>query len=153
MKKGIISNLQSQRKFFMNTISCFNEDDSSFKPSDEIYTVAQHIGHAAETYDWFINGAFGDAFDLNFDNYAEHMNKYTSIEECIKEFNAAIDRAIAKFEEYTEEDLREKITSEPMKGAPKLAIVYALGDHTAHHRGALSVYARLLGKTPKMPYV
>jgi hypothetical protein len=25
-------------------------------------------------------------------------------------------------------------------------------DHTAHHRGALTVYSRLLGKVPKMPY-
>lgn len=24
--------------------------------------------------------------------------------------------------------------------------------HTAHHRGALTVYARALGKTPAMPY-
>jgi len=44
------------------------------------------------------------------------------------------------------------ITAEIMKGAPKMSIVYALADHTAHHRGALSVYARLLGKKPQMPY-
>ncbi len=26
-------------------------------------------------------------------------------------------------------------------------------SHTAHHRGALAVYARLLGKVPAMPYM
>jgi uncharacterized damage-inducible protein DinB len=25
-------------------------------------------------------------------------------------------------------------------------------EHTAHHRGALTVYSRLLGKVPLMPY-
>lgn len=40
-----------------------------------------------------------------------------------------------------------------MGGAPKLAIVGAIADHTAHHRGALSVYTRLLGKVPPMPYM
>ncbi|RXE95553.1 DinB family protein [Pseudoalteromonas phenolica] len=25
-------------------------------------------------------------------------------------------------------------------------------DHTAHHRGALAQYARLLGHSPKIPY-
>jgi uncharacterized damage-inducible protein DinB len=25
-------------------------------------------------------------------------------------------------------------------------------EHTAHHRGALTVYSRLLGKVPPMPY-
>ena len=40
-----------------------------------------------------------------------------------------------------------------MGGQPRLAIFGALTDHTAHHRGALSVYTRLLGKVPPMPYM
>ncbi len=31
-------------------------------------------------------------------------------------------------------------------------MISAITDHTSHHRGALSVYARLLGKVPAMPY-
>jgi len=26
-------------------------------------------------------------------------------------------------------------------------------EHTAHHRGALTVYSRVLGKVPAMPYM
>ena len=37
--------------------------------------------------------------------------------------------------------------------APKGAAAQGLVDHTAHHRGALAVYARLVGKTPSMPYM
>jgi len=37
-------------------------------------------------------------------------------------------------------------------GAPRAAVVSGIADHTAHHRGALSVYARLIGKEPPMPY-
>ena len=44
------------------------------------------------------------------------------------------------------------ITGEIMTGAPKMSVVGGIVDHTAHHRGALAVYARLLGKEPKMPY-
>ena len=32
------------------------------------------------------------------------------------------------------------------------SVIGALADHTAHHRGALAVYARMVGKEPKMPY-
>ena len=39
-----------------------------------------------------------------------------------------------------------------MKGAPRAAVVGPIVDHTAHHRGALTVYARLLGKVAPMPY-
>jgi uncharacterized damage-inducible protein DinB len=40
-----------------------------------------------------------------------------------------------------------------MGGLPKHAIWTAVLDHTAHHRGALTVYSRLLGKVPAMPYM
>ena len=40
-----------------------------------------------------------------------------------------------------------------MGGQPRIAIFEGLYDHTAHHRGALSVYSRLLGKVPAMPYM
>jgi uncharacterized damage-inducible protein DinB len=33
-----------------------------------------------------------------------------------------------------------------------MAIFGAITDHTAHHRGALTVYARLAGAVPPMPY-
>ena len=39
-----------------------------------------------------------------------------------------------------------------MGGAPRGAAVDAITDHTAHHRGALAVYARLADKEPPMPY-
>jgi uncharacterized damage-inducible protein DinB len=40
-----------------------------------------------------------------------------------------------------------------MGGAPRLSVIGAISDHTAHHRGALTVYSRLLGKVPKLPYM
>ncbi len=153
MKEGIIDQLKMQEKFFLNTISCLTEEDSSFKPQEEMYTIAQHIGHAAETIDWFFEGAFGkNGFDMNFVNYAETMKKYTSFDDSVKYFKEATANGIAKLQSVQDSELMVPITAEIMTGAPKMVIVYALGDHTAHHRGALSVYARLLGKKPQMPY-
>jgi uncharacterized damage-inducible protein DinB len=152
VKQSMIEQLKTQQSFLMNTISCFSEDDSSFKPKDELFTVAQHLGHTAETITWFFEGAFGKGFDMNFENYEEKMKKYTSFNECVELYNKNTNDAIAKIESLSEEELYAPIEGEIMKGAPKLAIIYGLGDHTAHHRGALSVYARLLDKTPKMPY-
>ena len=40
-----------------------------------------------------------------------------------------------------------------MGGQPVSDVFWGLVDHTAHHRGALTVYARLLGKVPPMPYM
>ncbi|MCF7859556.1 MAG: DinB family protein [Candidatus Cloacimonetes bacterium] len=153
MKDGLIEQLKTQEYFFMNTISCFTEEDSGFKPKDEMYTVAQHIGHAAETVNWFLEGAFGNkGFDMNFENYEEKMKKYSSFNECKQQFTDAVARGIERIKEAPDEELTAPITAEIMKGAPKMAVVGAIADHSAHHRGSLAVYARLAGKTPKMPY-
>lgn len=36
-------------------------------------------------------------------------------------------------------------------GAPRFTILGTIGDRTAHHRGALAVYARLRRKVPPVP--
>ncbi len=153
MKEGLIEQLKTQEKFFLNTIDCFTEEDSAFKPQEDMYTIAEHIGHAAETVTWFFDGVFKEeGFDMNFEGYAERMKKYISLDQCVKQFKDAIAIGIEKLKEVPDSELTAPITAQIMTGAPKLAAVGAIADHSAHHRGSLAVYARLLGKTPKMPY-
>ena len=154
MKEGLIEQLKTTRQFLLNTISCLTEEDSGFAPNEEMYTVAQQIGHTAHTVTWFMDGVLGpNGFDMNFDDYGERMKKYTSLTQAVAEFNQAIDRAIQQVEKISVEELMAPIPPGPvMAGAPKMAVIGGLADHTAHHRGALSVYARLIGKVPQMPY-
>ena len=153
MKEGLIEQLKTQEKFFMNTISCLTEENSDFRPNEEMYTVAQHIGHTAETVEWFLEGAFGDrGFDMNFEDYNERIKKYSSFNDCVKYFKEATIKGIERLGSVPNSELTAPIKAEIMTGAPKMAVVGAIGDHTAHHRGSLAVYARLLGKKPQMPY-
>ena len=154
MKEGLIEQLKTVRQFFLNSISCLKEEDSDFAPNDEMFTVAQQLGHTAHTVTWFMDGAFGpNGFDMNFDDYGERMKKYTSLTQAVAEFNQAIDKAIRQVEKCSAEELMAPIPQGPvMAGAPKMAVIGGLADHTAHHRGALTVYARLIGKVPQMPY-
>ena len=39
-----------------------------------------------------------------------------------------------------------------MGGEPVGGIFWGIVEHTAHHRGVLTMYSRLLGKVPPMPY-
>jgi uncharacterized damage-inducible protein DinB len=53
----------------------------------------------------------------------------------------------------TDEELEGSIPDRTIFGdAPRKVVVNAIVDHTAHHRGSLAVYARLLGKAPPMLY-
>ncbi|MFP6582212.1 MAG: DinB family protein [Candidatus Hydrogenedentota bacterium] len=40
-----------------------------------------------------------------------------------------------------------------MGSVPKHVVLGGIVEHTAHHRGALTVYTRLAGKVPAMPYM
>ena len=50
-------------------------------------------------------------------------------------------------------DLARPLPPGPVMGGQPIGdIVWAMVEHTAHHRGALTVYSRQLGKVPPMPY-
>ena len=52
------------------------------------------------------------------------------------------------------EELSKPVTEgQLMVGMPRFGIAPSIAEHTAHHRGALSVYSRTLGLTPAMPYM
>ncbi len=155
MKEGLIAQLQTVRQFFLNSTRCLEEKDSNFAPKDEMFTVAQQVEHAAQSIEWFMEGAFGEkGFDMNFEQHLEAITQSTSLEKAMKRFNGAIDSAIYTLQQVSDEELMTPISADSpiMPNVPKVAVISGIEDHTAHHRGALTVYSRLLGKVPPMPY-
>lgn len=153
LRDGLIMELQTMRQFFLNSTSCLTEADSSFAPTPEMFTTAQQVGHTALTIDWFTEGAFGKGFDMNFEQQMAAIKKSTSFQQALADFEKAIERAILTVREASDEELMRPLPAGPiMGGAPKAVVISAIVDHTAHHRGALTVYSRLLGKVPQMPY-
>jgi uncharacterized damage-inducible protein DinB len=146
--------LGMHKAFFLRSIGCFRPADAGFTPAAGMFTVAGQIAHAALTVDWFIAGAFSPSgFDMNFAAHEAEARQITTLEQAIGRFTASYDAASARFAAATMADLNVPIAAGPiMGGAPRLAVVEAMADHTAHHRGALTVYARMLGLTPAMPY-
>jgi uncharacterized damage-inducible protein DinB len=66
---------------------------------------------------------------------------------------AAYANAVQFLRSRSAEDLARPLPPGPvMGGAPVTDIVWSMVEHSAHHRGALTVYARELGKVPPMPY-
>lgn len=150
---GLSMDLQQTRQFFLTTLSAFETEDGAFAPNPEMYTVAGHVAHVAQTVDWFIEGGFGEGWDTDFDAHIAHAKTITSLDDAV----ALLDRAFANAAEVvggaSDEQLFEPMPDPSVMGdAPRIAVVSGIVDHTAHHRGSLAVYARLLGKVPPMPY-
>ncbi len=156
MKEGYKASLQMDEKHFFQSISSLTEDDSNFKPTDEMFTAAAQIAHVGHTIDWFFDAAFhGKPWDMNFEAAEQHIKSFTSIEKAKAEVRAAFARAYATMDSISESDLMDTFPPDDpiLPNLPKLVVIGAITDHSAHHRGALTVYARLRGKVPPMPYM
>lgn len=151
--KECVAQLKTSRKYFRRTISIFEEADAGFAPQPELYTVAGHIAHTGDSVDWFVEGAFGKGWNLDFESLMAAARAVETLEEAVAWLDRAFEKAMATFSAATDEELAAPIPDKRIVPGPsRSSIVVPIVDHTAHHRGSLAVYARLLGKVPKMFY-
>ncbi|PCJ56305.1 MAG: hypothetical protein COA79_19240 [Planctomycetota bacterium] len=153
-KETAIQELRESFKFLSNSSSCLSEEDSEFAPKEGLMTVAQQFAHIAQTVDWFINPIeTGDSFNMDFEGLYEKAMQVCSLEKAKDWLSKSIDSAVAILEDKDDAYLSGLLPEGPiMGGEPRLSVIGGILDHTSHHRGVLTVYARLLGKTPSMPY-
>jgi len=154
-KAAMSGELAAMKDFFDRSTRALDEADSAFAPREGMFTVAQQVAHTAQTIEWFFDGAFAAAgFDLDFEGLEKSLRAVTSLSEARAWMDRACAAAKASVESRTEAEWAQLLPPGPiMGGQPRFAILGALTDHTAHHRGALTVYARLQGKVPPMPYM
>jgi len=141
-------------QFFSRTCSVFSEDDSQYAPTAGQFTVAQHVAHVAQTIDWFMVGGFRpEGFDLDFAAHQQDVRECTSLQDAMIWLVQSVDNAATILAGKSPEEMMQPIAAGPvMGGEPRAAIIAAIAEHTAHHRGSLAVYARVLGYAPPMPY-
>ena len=146
--------LLASQEFIERSSRLLDEADSEFRPREGMLTVAQQVAHTAQTLDWFIEGASrAEGFDLDFEKHAKAIAGVTSLAAARQMLETAYANAIQFIRSRSPEDLAQPLSPGPvMGGQPISDIVWAMVEHAAHHRGALTVYSRLLGKVPPMPY-
>jgi uncharacterized damage-inducible protein DinB len=155
IKQGLYGQLASMKEFFDRSTRVLEESDSAFAPKEGLFTTAQQVAHAAQTIDWFMNGAFqAGGFDLDFERLDKAVRAVTSLTSARQWWGQACAAAKATIDAHTDEEWMAPLADGPiMGGLPRFTVFGALTDHSAHHRGALTVYSRLLGKVPAMPYM
>jgi uncharacterized damage-inducible protein DinB len=151
----LLVELMTLKRFFDRSTACLMEDDSTYAPVEGLMTVSQMVFHVARTVDWFFEGAFRpEGFDMDFSGYEAEVEAVTSLSAARQRLDKAFDNAARTIREHGADEWDEPLPEGPvMGGAPRRAILGGLNDHTAHHRGALAVYARLRGHVPAMPYM
>lgn len=155
MKEQLLGQLDASREYFDRSTRNLSEEDSGFAPTADQFTAAGQVAHVAQTIDWFIDGAFrSDGFPMDFEEMDKKVREVTSLNDARAWLTRAYDNAKATVNAKSDEDWAQPLPPGPvMGGMPRASIFHAIADHTAHHRGALTVYARLRNKVPPMPYM
>ena len=153
--EDLVTRLNASEEYFDRGTSVLTEEHSGFRPSEEMYTVATHVAHVAQTVYWFAEGTFSPSgFNLDFETHERDAAAVTSLTEARRQLAEAFDYARERFSGRTPEELEERLPEGLiMGGRPRADVIGGIEEHTAHHRGALSVYARLEGLQPPMPYM
>ncbi len=147
--------IRSSHEFFNRSTRLFEESESGFAPFPNMMTVSQQIAHAAQTIHWFIQGAFSPTgFDLDFEAAAREVSQVSSLAAARSNLSEAYATLLEAMTSKAESEWQEPIVQGLiMGGEPRESIFSAIVEHTAHHRGTLTVYSRALGKVPPMPYM
>ncbi len=151
----LVRELASAKAYFDRSTRCLVEEDSTFSPSEGVMTAAQQVAHVAQTVDWFLEGAFRpEGFNMDFEGHAKEIAKVESLAAAREWLDRSFASASEDLAARSADELAEGLPEGPiMGGAPRFTIVSAIQDHTAHHRGVLTVYSRLRGHEPTMPYM
>jgi hypothetical protein len=180
---AIVRWLGIHRGFFHRTVACFREEHATFRPRENMLSVAGQILHSAvglevmlgtylqslprfagrrwvsprgEAEGWA--GSDKGLDDLGWTNASDgepvkDEAVATSLEKSLAVLDATFELFIQLFSEIPEAELNAPLVSKLYPpGANGWFVIEGAMDHTAHHRGALAQYARLLGLSPKLPY-
>jgi uncharacterized damage-inducible protein DinB len=151
--ESYLTGLRAVKAHFDRTLACFSEADSEFAPKDGMFTVAQHVAHAAQAVEWYLEGAFRpQGMSMDFEGLEADVRKINSLEDAKTWWDDAMREATETVADAAPESWDEAIRGPLMAGEPRHTILAGINDHSAHHRGALAVYARLRGLEPQMPY-
>lgn len=156
MQKSVMSGeLSAMKEFFDRSTRALSEEDSGFVPAAGMWTAAQQVAHVAQTVEWFVEGAFAPGgFSMDWETMGKEVEAVTSLAAARAWLDRAVSAALTRIESESEEEWAKPLPPGPiMGGMPRFTIFGSISDHSAHHRGALTVYARLRGKVPPMPYM
>src|SRR5712671_6755432 len=119
--------IRTAKKFFDTGTKCFDEADSTFAPKPEMFTVAQQIAHAAQTIEWFVDGAFNSAgMTVDFEAMEKGLRKVTSLIDARAWMDRACKKAVDAVAAHSKAEFDQPIAGTIMAGEPRHAIFEAM---------------------------
>lgn len=144
----LITDLKQEGAFSRAVLEAVPADRYDWKPHDKSMSIGKLASHIAETPMW-LSSMMDDVFD--FDELMAHYQPFDAADsaELLSALDDNIAAAVALLEDKDDDFMRGiwkgMKGGKEIMGGPRGAIARSiLVHHTAHHRGQLTVYLRLL---------
>ena len=129
MRAHLLGQLNADAEYFARSTGALTEDDSAFAPVDGVFTVAQHVAHAAQTIDWFVEGAFSPSgFNMDFAAADAQVREVASLPAARTWFDSAVARARRTIDARSDEEWATLLPEGPILGGQPRS-----GDLRSHH--------------------
>jgi uncharacterized damage-inducible protein DinB len=137
----IMKRWKMHRNALLELVTVLPESAGSWRPWDGGMTTIELVHHLAWTPDFFFE-AMG-ARDMKIPPVPSTL---TEARELLEQLTKEHEQILAS---YTESDLKKDATIELFKVTePGVEVLHRLIGHEAHHKGQLTLYARMLGVEP-----
>jgi len=120
-------------------------DGYTFKPTPEIRSFAQQMGHLADANYFFISTVNGTPSPIGQKSVEKTVPP--TKDEITKAVMDSYDFVISSLEALTPDQLQQTVTLEG-KTVTKFGAFGKAFEHQTHHRGQTTIYLRLKGVTP-----
>lgn len=128
--------------FLLRAAEQFPETDYSFRPTADVRTVAQQLGHIADTQNYFCSTALGEERPRQTNIEKTHSAKAPLLE-ALRESFAECERALSQSDEELLLPARRSNNS-----SPRLSLLILNASHNFEHYGNLVTYMRIRGMVP-----
>src|SRR5271169_3642126 len=103
LKAALQTQLAAMKEYFDRSTRVLEEKDSNYSPVTGSLTAAQQIAHAAQTAEWFVNGAFAEAgFDMDFERMDKEVHAVTSLAAARAWMDRSCEKAKSVIEAHSE---------------------------------------------------
>jgi uncharacterized damage-inducible protein DinB len=137
--------LERYRAVTLQVLDVVNEEDLSWRPTRDQYSLGQQLLHIAQTEDLYVAGLFEG--DWNRDRAGFPQPMPTLVE--LREFFADVrGRTLGALERIGARDLGRAvpIPDSPVEGSLRSWLWFVL-EHELHHKGQIWLYLRQMGYT------
>lgn len=113
-KEELIRELKLSKEYLDRSSKCLEETDADYSPVGGVFTARRQIAHIAATVDWFLEGAFGSAFNMDFDSHTAVLDRAKSLDEARQWVARSYAEAIETLESKTAEELNQPLPEGPV---------------------------------------